>query len=38
MQQKETIGKKCAVHELFASKERQQPFNMPHPDDSIGCP
>ena len=22
MQQKETIGKKCAVHELFASKER----------------
>jgi hypothetical protein len=25
MQQKETIGKKCAVHELFASKERLVP-------------
>jgi hypothetical protein len=25
MQQKETIGKKCAAHELFASKERLVP-------------
>jgi len=25
MQQKETIEKKCAVHELFASKERLAP-------------